>query len=472
MSRTRIGFPVQTAESRLVDGVWYCSLNGCFAKPYRQGWCGIHFMDLWTAGMTVRPPRQEGCMVCGLSIYGTRRLSFCSPSCGTLFQRYRITPEQYKRLISVTCCDICGLAGTYRGRGRGSLHVDHDHGNGQIRGFLDPACNQILGLAGEDTSLISLLATYLETGHGRVPASIPSIPYVPGRCIVCLNQCDLDQRQVGRAARPSVKWNRYCRQKCRLYAGNLRLTYGLEPGQYRFLLDEQSGDCRACGRPMELDSRQTVVDHNHATKQIRGILHNNCNVIIGFAEDSINRLESIIGYLASPRPDAPTATPNKRTQRPARSNVPSTLVDASWDIRFIELQTHIERFGKYPTSVDPDPSVRRLAAWMWGLRDRYNTGRLQATQASMVESLAGWTWDPRAHRWEAYFAETVKTFRREGRMPVRKVHTEASQFEWLTRQRNQNRQGILDPTRKRRLDTSLPGWGVINPNLATGDRLG
>ena len=40
-----------------------------------------------------------------------------------------------------------------------------------------------------------------------------------------------------------------------------------------------------------------VVDHDHETGKIRGLLCSNCNVAIGLLEEDISRMQSMIAYL-------------------------------------------------------------------------------------------------------------------------------------------------------------------------------
>lgn len=56
-------------------------------------------------------------------------------------------------------CAICGA--TAAGRW-GTLHVDHDHTTGALRGILCHRCNTALGLFGEDPGLMDRAADYLE----------------------------------------------------------------------------------------------------------------------------------------------------------------------------------------------------------------------------------------------------------------------------------------------------------------------
>ncbi len=54
--------------------------------------------------------------------------------------------------------------------------------------------------------------------------------------------------------------------------------YGIELWQYWGMFLIQRGACNFCGE--ELNGR-TCVDHNHETGNVRGILHQRCNVAIG-----------------------------------------------------------------------------------------------------------------------------------------------------------------------------------------------
>jgi hypothetical protein len=55
------------------------------------------------------------------------------------------------------CCAICGC----RPEREASLHVDHDHATGQIRGIVCLNCNQGLGKFGDDPAVLERAAAYL-----------------------------------------------------------------------------------------------------------------------------------------------------------------------------------------------------------------------------------------------------------------------------------------------------------------------
>lgn len=80
----------------------------------------------------------------------------------------------------------------------------------------------------------------------------------------------------------------------KVWAARLKTAYGLTVTEYNALLQKQKHSCALCGRPF---SGRPSVDHNHITQQVRGLLHKKCNSLLGFAEDSILRLQQAIFYL-------------------------------------------------------------------------------------------------------------------------------------------------------------------------------
>ena len=80
----------------------------------------------------------------------------------------------------------------------------------------------------------------------------------------------------------------------------LRL-YGISAEEYAARLLEQHGVCAVCHQP-ETSIRKGVVmqlsvDHDHADGHVRGLLCNNCNRMLGLAEDSQERLKQLLYYL-------------------------------------------------------------------------------------------------------------------------------------------------------------------------------
>ena len=69
--------------------------------------------------------------------------------------------------------------------------------------------------------------------------------------------------------------------------------YGITVEDYDQLLLSQEGKCACCKQHIT----KGHVDHNHATKQVRGILCPQCNTGLGMFNDDIDRLKMAVRYL-------------------------------------------------------------------------------------------------------------------------------------------------------------------------------
>jgi hypothetical protein len=78
---------------------------------------------------------------------------------------------------------------------------------------------------------------------------------------------------------------------------SLQRKYGISIEEYNKLLMLQNNSCSICKTSTPNRGGLFVVDHNHFTGEVRGILCNNCNVSLGLAGDSIEVLEAMIRYL-------------------------------------------------------------------------------------------------------------------------------------------------------------------------------
>jgi len=74
-------------------------------------------------------------------------------------QRYNLSIEQIRELYSTRNCPICGVP--FSGMDIKSLHVDHDHVTGKVRGLLCLNCNWLIGHAKEDPGTLERAAQYL-----------------------------------------------------------------------------------------------------------------------------------------------------------------------------------------------------------------------------------------------------------------------------------------------------------------------
>ncbi len=81
-------------------------------------------------------------------------------------------------------------------------------------------------------------------------------------------------------------------------AAHLRL-YGLTLADYDALLEDQGGVCAICGTEESGHGRTEhfLVDHDHDTDEVRGLLCQGCNTGLGGFRENIDSLKSAIDYL-------------------------------------------------------------------------------------------------------------------------------------------------------------------------------
>lgn len=72
----------------------------------------------------------------------------------------------------------------------------------------------------------------------------------------------------------------------------LKKQYGLTIEEYHAMISSQAQKCKICDGLKSL-----VIDHDHETKKIRGLLCQDCNKGLGFFKDSKTFLQSAIKYL-------------------------------------------------------------------------------------------------------------------------------------------------------------------------------
>lgn len=83
------------------------------------------------------------------------------------------------------------------------------------------------------------------------------------------------------------------------FSGDLRRRYGITAAEYQCRLRAQGFGCAICGNESNEDGRRLVVDHDHTTGNVRGILCHLCNVGIGALGDTVERVQSAASYLTS-----------------------------------------------------------------------------------------------------------------------------------------------------------------------------
>lgn len=74
--------------------------------------------------------------------------------------------------------------------------------------------------------------------------------------------------------------------------------YGISLIEYEEMLRVQNNRCATCGKhETEVHRKILHVDHCHETEKVRGLLCRNCNVALGFVQDSEDTLTEMILYL-------------------------------------------------------------------------------------------------------------------------------------------------------------------------------
>lgn len=82
---------------------------------------------------------------------------------------------------------------------------------------------------------------------------------------------------------------------------HLKSKYGLTVDEYEAMLAAQGGRCAICGQrettPRLGKVRNLVIDHDHETGKVRGLLCSTCNMGVGLFQESPDILETAADYL-------------------------------------------------------------------------------------------------------------------------------------------------------------------------------
>jgi len=71
---------------------------------------------------------------------------------------------------------------------------------------------------------------------------------------------------------------------------------GITKEQYELVLKTQDGKCAICQKPPKCN-HNLAMDHNHETKEFRGLLCKECNRALGLFGDNIDILQNALNYL-------------------------------------------------------------------------------------------------------------------------------------------------------------------------------
>lgn len=89
--------------------------------------------------------------------------------------------------------------------------------------------------------------------------------------------------------------SRFCSPKCCLRGNQIERTYKLQLVDYHRMYVSQNASCGACLLPF--NNAVPFIDHDHTTGKVRGLVHGNCNTVLGFVKDNPTTLENLAKYL-------------------------------------------------------------------------------------------------------------------------------------------------------------------------------
>jgi hypothetical protein len=117
------------------------------------------------------------------------------------------------------------------------------------------------------------------------------------------NKTYISEKQRERYSKPENKQKKKERQekpenKIRKKELHLKRLYGLSLKEHNEMLVRQNYKCKICKiNEKDVGIKGLVVDHNHKTKQIRGLLCGPCNTAIGLLKEDIDIILRVLNYL-------------------------------------------------------------------------------------------------------------------------------------------------------------------------------
>jgi hypothetical protein len=151
-----------------------------------------------------------------------------------------------------------------------------------------------------------------------------------------------------------------------------------------------------------------------------------------------------------------------KTRQDRLEDVPNWTWDPiadMWEEGFRHLKEYVAQHGDSRVPQQYRASDYRLGSWVNSQRANGRSGILTPDRRERLEALPGWTWDPRADKWEEGFRQLRRYVEREKTSVVKQSH-QKGRFplgSWVATQRTAYRDGLLDAERRGRLE-SQPGW--------------
>jgi hypothetical protein len=116
-------------------------------------------------------------------------------------------------------------------------------------------------------------------------------------CIKCGSEKALNEFESGRNACKECR-REYHKSRQIGRKWKYQTKYGITLEDYDEMLYAQNGCCAICGSNDPGGSgKRFIVDHNHQTNEVRGLLCNNCNRALGYFQDSPRSISKALDYL-------------------------------------------------------------------------------------------------------------------------------------------------------------------------------
>jgi hypothetical protein len=116
--------------------------------------------------------------------------------------------------------------------------------------------------------------------------------------------CSVEINRQWRKANPDYEKKRYASSIKETREKHLVRKYGVTLDDYDKMLTAQNGCCAICAKPEKNEKHGVFhVDHCHDTGRVRGLLCNNCNQVLGRAQDDREILLRAADYLVPQIPE-------------------------------------------------------------------------------------------------------------------------------------------------------------------------
>ena len=178
---------------------------------------------------------------------------------------------------------------------------------------------------------------------------------------------------------PKAPSEHYCSDNCSaqgLADAYIHREYNISLEDYRDLFISQKGKCYICdSEGFTISDRSNVdlvIDHDHLTGKVRGLLCHNCNRALGLLKDNLSYIEKAKEYLSKPDITFDSCTNRDRIKRirdGRRKNIPDEIVVSILIDWFdIKMRT-LEIANKYGITKETVKSItsRRSREHAWNL---------------------------------------------------------------------------------------------------------